>query len=73
MADVVGVEALSYRGSRGTSRDGSRASSSDPAVGALVEGGGRRGGQLRGAAAAAVDGLARDRGGEASRHGQKQQ
>jgi hypothetical protein len=37
-------------------------------VGAPVVGGGGRGGQLRGQAEAAVDGLARERGGEASRH-----
>ena len=73
MADVVSVEALSDRGSRGTSRDGGRASSSDLAVGAPVVGGGGRDGKLRGPAAVAVDGLARDHGGEASSHDQRQQ
>jgi hypothetical protein len=68
VADVVGVEALSNSGSRGTGRDGGRATSSDPAMGAPAVGGGGRGGQLRGPAAAAVDGLTRERGGEASRH-----
>ena len=68
MADFVGVEALSNSGSRGTSRDGGGVSSTDPAVGTTVVGGGGRGGQLRGPAAAAVDGLAKERRGEASRH-----
>lgn len=68
MADVVGIEALSDSGSRGTSRDSGGASSSDPTVGAPVVGGGGRGGQLRGPAGTAVEELARERGGEASRH-----
>jgi hypothetical protein len=69
VSDVVGVEARSSGRRRGgTGRDSDGASSNDPAVGAPVVGGGGRGGQLRGQAEAAVDGLARERGGEASRH-----
>lgn len=70
MADVVGVEALGDSGRRGHSCvDGAGARSGDLRLAvALVVGGRGGGGRRWGPAAAAVKGLARERGGEASRH-----
>ena len=70
MAEIIGGKALGDRGRRGgAGRDGAGASSDVSAAVALVVGGrGGGGGRLWGPAAAAVDGLARERGGEASRH-----
>ena len=71
MAEIVGVEALGDRvRGGGACVDGAVARSDElMMVVALVAGGrGGGGGRLCGPAAAAVDGLARERGGEASRH-----
>lgn len=69
MADVVGVEALGDSGRRGHSCvDGAGARSGDLRLAVALVVGGRGGGRRWGPAAAAVKGLARERGGEASRH-----